>query len=105
MPTIAQYPRDTEINDTDLLLGADQGTMTTVTFRIMDVAAFIGNEVLDTQLLTRDNTFTGLNTFTQGIARETGGSTTDGLKIWSGTEAQYLTLTPDPNTVYYVTDI
>ena len=42
-----------------------------------------------------------------GIAREVGGDTTDGLKVWSGTEAQYITLGTgrDQNTVYYLTDI
>ena len=47
----------------------------------------------------------GSLTVTNGIARETGGSTTDGVKFWSGTEAQYNALGTgrDQNTVYYVT--
>ena len=62
--------------------------------------------------LANTQTFTGANTFsnaagiraTNGIARETGGSTTDGVKFWSGTEAQYTALGTgrDQNTVYYV---
>ena len=41
-----------------------------------------------------------------GIARQSGGSTTAGVKFWSGTKAQYDTLGSgrDTNTVYYVTD-
>ena len=64
-------------------------------------------KVTYTDLLPLNNTFTGNNTFTQGIARETGGSTTNGIKFWSGTEAQYNTLGTgrDQNTVYYLTDI
>ena len=41
MPTIPQYPRDTDISATDLILGADQGTLTTVTYRIDSIAAFV----------------------------------------------------------------
>ena len=44
-------------------------------------------------------------TVTNGIARETGGSTTNGIKFWSGTIAQYNALgTRDQNTLYNVTD-
>ena len=64
-------------------------------------------KVTYTDLLPLNNTFTGNNTFTQGIAREAGGSTTNGIKFWSGTEAQYNTLGTgrDQNTIYYLTDI
>ena len=64
-------------------------------------------KVTYTDLLPLNNTFTGNNTFTQGIARETGGSTTNGIKFWSGTEAQYNTLGTgrDQDTVYYLTDV
>ena len=65
--------------------------------------------------LTSNQTFTGFNTFNNaagvrsinGISRETGGSTTAGIKWWSGTEAQYNTLGTgrDQNTIYYLTDI
>ena len=42
---------------------------------------------------------------TNGIARETGGSTTAGIKFWSGTAAQYAAIgTRDQNTLYNVTD-
>ena len=46
----------------------------------------------------------GSLTVTNGIARETGGSTTAGIKFWSGTEAQYTALGTgrDQNTIYYV---
>ena len=44
--------------------------------------------------------------FTSGIARESGGSTTAGVKFWSGDKAQYDALGAgrDQNTVYYVTN-
>ena len=42
--------------------------------------------------------------FTSGIARTNqGGSTTTGIKFWSGSVAAYAALTPDANTIYYVT--
>ena len=72
-------------------------------------SAIVANtaKVTYTDLLPLNNTFTGNNTFTQGIAREAGGSTTNGIKFWSGTEAQYNTLGTgrDQNTIYYLTDI
>ena len=48
--------------------------------------------------------FGGTVTASDGIARTNqGGSTTTGIKFWSGSAAAYAALTPDANTIYYVT--
>ena len=51
---------------------------------------------------TINSAFTAAN----GIARESGGSTTNGIKFWTGTEAQYNALGTgrDQNTLYNITD-
>ena len=41
MPSIPQYPRDKNINDEDLILGADEATMTTVTYTVLDLVTYI----------------------------------------------------------------
>ncbi len=51
-----------------------------------------------------DLTVTGTATITGGISREAGGSTTDGVRFWTGTIAQYNAFPdPDPNTLYFTT--
>ena len=103
----------------DSLLYYDNTTPRRKTFSSVPLSVFNNDAGFVTSagdaFLANTQTFTGANTFsnaagiraTNGIARETGGSTTNGVKFWSGTEAQYNTLGTgrDQNTVYYLTDV
>ena len=82
---------------TDSVLYYDNTTPRRKTFSSVPLSVFNNDAGFVTSagdaFLANTQTFTGANTFsnaagiraTNGIARETGGSTTDGVKFWSGT--------------------